>query len=127
MVDGVPGGTDSARQKKKSERELDEERGHVQNTSQLLSDAWFIAVLLPRQETAKKKKKFLPFPFQKLSFKYAILFSKQTHLRYVLLQPSHLLHHASCMIPSLLLSPYQCLWLSASLCALTCKTLLGEV
>lgn len=57
MVDGVPGGTDSARQKKKSERELDEERGHVQNTSQLLSDAWFIAVLLPRQETAKKKKK----------------------------------------------------------------------
>lgn len=39
MVDGVPGGTDSARQKKKSERELDEERGHVQNTSQLLSDA----------------------------------------------------------------------------------------
>lgn len=25
--------------KKKSERELDEERGHVQNTSQLLSDA----------------------------------------------------------------------------------------
>lgn len=80
----------------KKGKKVVEEKGHLQNTYQLLFHAWFIAMDLRRHETEND------FPFTsifKTPSNLIFLFGEQVHLRCALLQPSHLLHHTSWRIP----------------------------